>query len=64
MKLERKPNIKAFIGYELTNISTILSRNSILRKPNEPALPNSLPLNINPSPEPKSPKLYETNKGG
>ena len=44
------------MGYELTTISNILSRNRMLRK--------SLPLKINPSPEPKSPKLHETNKEG
>ena len=64
LKLERKPNLKDFIGYELTTISNILSRNSMLRKSNEAAFPNSLPLKINPSPEPKSPKLHETNKEG
>ena len=52
------------MGYELTTISNILSRNRMLRKSKEATFPNSLPLKINPSPEPKSPKLHETNKEG
>lgn len=42
--LERKLNIKDLIDFEVATISTILSSNSMVRKPNKLALTNSLPL--------------------
>ena len=62
--LERKLNIKDLIDFEVRTIPTILSSNSMVRKPNKLALTNSLPLKNNSNSEQINPNLCKTDKGG